>query len=70
MSGAWVGQMMTHDWQESVRQQAIASLKEWQKMKDPEPAHAHADKVLCDLLIQLGYGDVVAEWHKVEKWYA
>lgn len=37
---------------------------------DPESAHVNADKVLCDLLRALGYGDVVDEWEKVEKWYA
>jgi hypothetical protein len=25
---------------------------------------------LCRLLTELGYADVVAEWEKVDKWYA
>lgn len=36
--------------------------------RDGEGAHYDADEVLCDLLISLGYQDVVDEWNKVEKW--
>ena len=38
--------------------------------KDTEMAHVHADDVLCDLLIVLGYDEVVSEWEKIPKWYA
>ena len=38
---------------------------------DPEGAHGRADKILCELLRELGYGDtVVAAFERVEKWYA
>lgn len=37
---------------------------------DPEAAHVEADKVLCNLLVSLGYEDVVEAWHKVPRWYA
>jgi hypothetical protein len=37
---------------------------------DPEAAHAEADDVLCQLLYEIGYDDVVREWHKIPKWYA
>ena len=37
---------------------------------DLEPGHVAADKALCDLLEQLGYGDVVALWRTVGKWYS
>lgn len=37
---------------------------------DTESAHARADDLLCMLLIQLGYGDVVTEYVDIEKWYA
>ena len=40
------------------------------KNDDTESAHANADRVLCDLLTELGYGDVVAEYDKVNKWFA
>ncbi len=32
--------------------------------------HFEADKVLCDLLNELGYEAVVAAWRQVPKWYA
>lgn len=48
---------------------AIARLKELQT-HEWESAHANADRVLCDLLIKLGYQHVVDEWEKVGKWYA
>ena len=53
-----------------TREQAIAILKECQGNTDTEYAHAKADDVLVDLLSSLGYHDVVAEWSKVDKWYA
>lgn len=37
---------------------------------DPESAHARADTVLCRLLRAIGYGPVVDEYEKIEKWYA
>lgn len=33
-------------------------------------AHSIADDILCAVLIDLGYGDVVAEYNNVPKWYA
>lgn len=52
------------------RETAIAELKSWQGGTDEEIAHAQADEVLCKLLRATGYGDVVEEWLRVEKWYA
>ncbi len=48
----------------------IKRLKECQKIDDRETAHEEADKILCELLIELGYKDVVYEWGEVSKWYA
>ena len=39
-----------------TREEAIKELK---STIDPEYDHCHADGVLCDLLISLGYEDVV-----------
>ena len=49
---------------------AIAKLEECQSNRDTEKAHGDADDVLCELLTELGYDDVVSEYHKVKKWYA
>ncbi len=53
-----------------TKEQAIAELKELQKPGDTEAAHGDADDVLCKLLTALGYADVVAEYEKIDKWYA
>lgn len=53
-----------------TREEAIERLKECQSDGDIEGAHGEADKTITDLLESLGYGDVVAEWHSVPKWYA
>lgn len=53
-----------------TREEAIRLLKVEQDNSDTESAHGNADDVLCDLLESLGYADVVAEYYKVEKWYA
>lgn len=52
------------------KETAINLLKMEQKNGNQEAAHMNADGVLCDLLKALGYDDVVAEWEKVDKWYA
>ena len=54
-----------------LEKKAINSLKKVsQKHKgDTEAAHVSADKVLVELLEELGYSDVVKEYNKVPKWY-
>ncbi len=54
----------------TLRTGAIAALKQWQGVGAYESAHQAADRVLCDLLSALGYGDVVEEWPRVGRWYA
>lgn len=53
-----------------TRDQAIVLLQHEQKNRDTEAAHSNADGALCELLITLGYKDVIDEWRKVKKWYA
>ena len=52
------------------REEAIAKLVALQKDDDIEMEHVEADSVLCQLLVTLGYGDVVIEFHRITKWYA
>lgn len=52
------------------REEAIAKLAELAKSKDIESAHGEADDVLCELLVALGYEDVVDLYREVPKWYA
>lgn len=55
---------------EELKQTAIAELKACQESGDTEAAHLDADSILCQLLIDLGYADVVAEFYRIYKWYA
>lgn len=54
----------------TAHHRALTALKEAQKESSKEYAHMLADGALCDLLESLGYADVVAEYHKIEKWFA
>lgn len=53
-----------------TREEIIRRLKKMQEPGDPMANHEKADKLLCTLLRQLGYADVVREWQKIFKWYA
>ena len=73
------GQGTPEDWREDERRQQIRngnamrarmSLRQEIENGDTEAAHSNADKVLCDLLVSLGYKDVVEDYQRVEKWYA
>ena len=55
---------------EELKQDAIDQLKMCQDTSDYEGAHWLADKIMCKLLTDLGFADVVAEFGKVGKWYA
>lgn len=37
---------------------------------DTEAAHTNAVRLLCALLVSLGYNETVTAWHSVPKWYA
>lgn len=50
----------------------ISKLKELDEKYggfDEERLHAHADGLLCELLAELGYNEVVEEFDKLDKWY-
>lgn len=58
------------DEQAARRQQYIIRLKALQGDGDTEAQHSQADDLLCMLLIDLGYEDVVSEYVAIDKWYA
>ena len=37
---------------------------------DEEVSHREADKLMCRLLTELGYGDGVKHFEEMRKWYA
>lgn len=53
-----------------TKEDAIQQLKDLQIGGDIEMEHCEADAILCKFLTALGFADVVAEWEKVDKWYA
>ena len=57
-----------------TRKEAINLLKQIQSEQQGQQAgegdHRKADAILCSLLNELGFGSVVKEFAKIEKWYA
>ena len=47
-----------------------AKLKELQQSDDVEQSHYEADQIICNLLNDLGYKDILKEYNKISKWYA
>lgn len=57
--------------QRKFADEAIKELREIQtNAGDTEADHFAADFALTNLLDQLGFSDVVAEFDKIKKWYA
>lgn len=55
---------------EKEQQEYIDRLIELQQGNDPECDHPSADGILCEILEKLGYGNIVKEYDKIDKWYA
>lgn len=53
-----------------TRGEAVDRMRELQRDRDHEAAHGRADAVLCELLRDLGFGDVVDEYLKLQRWCA
>lgn len=49
---------------------ALKALPQAYDGGDYEASHPKADQVLCDLLTELGYGEVAAAFEKVGRWYS
>lgn len=54
----------------AAKMREIFHTKNGEPRYDPEQAHIQADKLLGDLLAELGYGDGVAIFQKGTKWYS
>lgn len=53
-----------------TREDALNDLAKLASSNDTEGAHSDADCVLCKLLNDLGYNDVVEAYNLIDKWYA
>lgn len=49
---------------------SIADLVDLSQWDDIEAAHYRADEILCDLLVSLGYDEIVKAYNKITKWYS
>ena len=49
---------------------AVDILTRINEVSDTEMAHIHADNVLCALLRNLGYNDIVNTYERINKWYS
>lgn len=55
---------------QELKTKYIEEMKKHQHNGDIESAHGNADDDLCNLLRDLGFGEVVEEYLLVDKWYA
>ena len=53
-----------------IIKEAVEKMKECVNNGDTEVAHLDADNIICDVLTQLGYKELVDLYEKVKKWYA
>lgn len=55
---------------ESKSDYYVRELQSLQNDSDTEKVHAVADGILCELLRDLGYGEVVDAYEQLDMWYA
>lgn len=50
----------------------LDEMREYVKLsrEDEETAHERGDEILCQLLREVGYDEIVDEWELIRKWYA
>jgi hypothetical protein len=52
-----------------TKQDAVNRLQSLQRNGEGSNVHANADKVLCDFLDALGYGEIAREFRKIHEIY-
>lgn len=50
--------------------EALRKMEKLAEDDDYEDAHYDADRILCEVLEELGQKELVRAWEKVGKWYA
>lgn len=53
-----------------MEEKYLQLLKDRCNSFDTEKNHLNANDILCDLLEELGYMDLVKEFRKIKKWYS
>lgn len=51
-------------------QKYLERLRNLEELDDPEKIHGEADDILCELLRELGYAEVVECYNSLPRWYA
>lgn len=51
-------------------EQSLKKMKILKQLGDEEVSHTMADKLLCDILKELGFEELVNEFNKLDKCYA
>ena len=69
-----INKLVMKSWQRHEKytdrlQSIIDQQSSFHSFDDVEEHHFDADDLLCELLTELGYGDVVEVYNKIEKWY-
>ena len=52
------------------RQEYIEKLRKLNELNNTETEHILADDLLVEILIKLGYQDIVDEYERINKWYS
>lgn len=53
-----------------MEEKYLERLRLIQEKQDIENRHIEADQLLCDLLAELGYDQIVKQYDEIEKWHA
>lgn len=53
-----------------LHEKYLTKFKEKCLSVDIEINHSNAEDILCELLEDLGYNELITEFKKLEKWYA
>lgn len=61
---------MTEEKIQQLHEKYVKLMQEQTKNDDIEEAHCAADDLLCHLLEDLGFKDVVDIYDAIDKWYA
>jgi hypothetical protein len=48
----------------------VSKMQDLENSRNQESAHIEADDILCQLLIELGYKEIVDAFENIGKWYA
>jgi hypothetical protein len=56
--------------EDELKNSYLERLKEIKEDFDIERAHSLADDLLCEILVDLGYKEIVDLYKTIEKWYA